>query len=170
VGHLSTLVATSPILFTSLSPGISAHTSAHLDYFRKWPSGVRTHPTVDTPATCQTQTTSLVVLRGDEGSVGFANDLETGMPDLHPLTWLATLIVALILATASVTAFCSGWTTRGNRCRNIAGGPFHRCRHHGGEIVLHDFIGLFLVTGVILLGWKWATHDGVSALLTDITK
>lgn len=92
------------------------------------------------------------------------------MPDLNPLTWLAILIAALILATASITAFCSGWTTRGTRCRNVAGGPFHRCRHHGGDVVIHDFSGLLLSTGVILLGWQWVTHDGVAALLNDIAQ
>lgn len=92
------------------------------------------------------------------------------MPDLHPLTWLAILIVALILATASVTALCSAWTSRDTRCRNLAGGPFHRCHHHGGNTVVHDFIGLLLILGVMALGWQWLTNDGVAALLPNITQ
>lgn len=88
---------------------------------------------------------------------------------LHPLTWLLIAFGLMALISASVTGLCSAWTNRNTRCRNIAGGPFNRCQHHGGDIVIHDFLGALLLIAAFLTLVYWFSHGGVDLLLADIS-
>ena len=92
------------------------------------------------------------------------------------MSWLTMVLLAsvvLILLALGMAPACGGETTRtSGPCRNIAPGPFSKCRYHRGQKGTRaDVVGfLVLLVGLALLLLVWLPNDGFQQLFHDIDR